>query len=66
MPSTAPSGDPHTLCVTAKEFREMVPLKERTYFKLMKAGKLPPHKRFGKLVLFARADIAAWLGKPAA
>jgi excisionase family DNA binding protein len=50
----------------AKDFQAMLPVSERTFWRMLKAGQLPPHKKLGRVILFARSDIEAWSGKTAA
>ncbi|MBI1359572.1 MAG: helix-turn-helix domain-containing protein [Alphaproteobacteria bacterium] len=50
----------------AKDFQAMLPVSERTFWRMLKAGQLPPHKKLGRVILFSRADIEAWSGRSAA
>lgn len=58
--------DPPKQYLRAKDFRAMLPVSERTFWRMLKAGQLPPHKKLGKVILFNRADIEAWNGRTAA
>ena len=50
----------------AKDFQAMLPVSERTFWRMLKAGQLPPHRKYGRVILFSRADVDAYCGRSAA
>ena len=47
--------------MTAKEVLALLPIKRTAFEKLVKEGKVPPFKKFGRDRFWKAEDIKAWL-----
>lgn len=66
MNTAAPTPDTPKAFLRAKDFQALLPVSERTFWRMLKAGQLPPHKKLGRVILFSRADVDAYCGRTAA